>query len=164
MKAIFGIDPGPEKSGYVIIKGKEIMISGYCENDSLIELIKECSYDILVIEGVTSRKKVMGAETVTTCELSGFFAGIACGIGKPFEIIYRDKTNKRGIGSVRVSLCGKNNAKKGDVNKEVKKLLPGCWMNGKNHGPLFLKVAGKYQDHMLSAAAAALTYQRRYEK
>lgn len=158
-KKILAIDPGPEKSACVIIRDKEILTHAYLSTTCMGIIIGECNYDILVVEGVTSRGKKMGPATVKTSEIAGLFCGFAIGKDKKAEIIYRDKNNDNGIRSVRACLCGRNNAKETEVNNAVKELLPGCWIDGKKYGPLFMKIDGKYQYHKLAAAAAALTYQ-----
>lgn len=158
-KTILAIDPGPEKSACVLIKGIKILTHAYLTNNSMGVIIGECKYDILVVEGVTSRGKKMGPGTVKTAEWSGLFCGYALGKDKPAEIIYRDKNNDNGIRCVRAYLCGRTNATETQVNNAVKEKLPGCWMNGKTRGPLFMKIGGEYKHHKLAAAAVALTYQ-----
>lgn len=161
-KIILGIDPGPEQSAYVFICGLKILEAGYTQNDILFHGVLDWNYDMLAVEGVRSfgPKSPIGNETLITCELAGIFYQAARMRGKPADILYSNTGSRNGAKTIRVYLCGNNNATKDDVKRVVKMAFPGCWIDGKKHGPLFMRNEnGKYEDHKLRAAAAALTYQ-----
>ena len=161
-KIILGIDPGPEKSAYVYLCGKNILSAGYIQNDILIHKIMDSNYDICAVEGVRSFGKKIGNTTLITCELSGIFYQAAKSRGKISHILYRNTNNKDGIKSIRAYLCGKVGSKENEVDQVVKNYLPRCWSGdliSGERGPLFLKINGIYYNHKLSAAAVAITYQ-----
>ena len=74
MSGILSIDPGPEKSAYVIWDGQKIYGMDIRHNDIIIEMLKDWELDIpLVIEQVRSYGMAVGATVFDTVFWSGRF-------------------------------------------------------------------------------------------
>lgn len=165
-KTILAIDPGPLKSAYVLLNGLTIIKANYVSNSVMFVLIRDMStdYSIIAVEGISYHGSKVGSDTFNTCEFAGRFYQCALDIGKPGEIIYRSQKSKNGVSSIRAFMTGSNSATAGQVDKAVKNNFPGSWNPRKKTGVLWMpKVDGKKNNHLLSAAAVALTYQGSYE-
>lgn len=85
---IFGIDPGPEKSGVAFFdteKRAAFNSSGDLSNEILIQLIRsgEIQCDQIAIEVIVAMYAHVGAETVRTIRFMGRLEEAAHNIGKP---------------------------------------------------------------------------------
>lgn len=72
---IFGVDPGTDKSAYVIFETdrNRIKEKGICQNGFLLALLKSKRADVLIIEQIKSYGMPMGDTTISTCVWIGRF-------------------------------------------------------------------------------------------
>ena len=136
---ICAIDPGPEKSAYIIfdvirneITGKEIT-----PNYNLLFKLREEGFSRIAIEMVASYGMPVGREVFETCVWIGRFVQVASFVGYPVILIYRK--------DVKMALCGNMRAKDANIRQALLDLL------GKE------KTKGVHKD-MWSALAVAMTY------
>lgn len=165
-KIILGIDPGPVKSAYVYLCGMTILKAGYADNSVVLYKIQDSNYDLMAVEGVRSfgPKKRTGNSTIITCELAGIFYQAARSRGKLADILYSNTTRRNGARSIRGYF---GNRSRDDMHKVIKDIIPGCYGDKKNPGPLYMTTReAKKQDHRLCAAEVAVVYQgsKQYQK
>lgn len=87
---ILSIDPGNEKSAYVLMNSNKTPIKqGLIENNDLLEIMNELNYDALVIEMVASYGMAVGKTVFDTCVWIGRFIEKATQKNIPYSRIYR---------------------------------------------------------------------------
>jgi hypothetical protein len=97
------IDPGPTRSGFVLMDGRTVVDAGKSPNDAVLTLVRLGTYDALVIEWITVAS-VAGAEVYQTCRWIGRFEQAS---PRPVTLLPRM--------SVLLHLFGKRNVPKADT-------------------------------------------------
>jgi len=151
---ILAIDPGPERSAYVLLKNGKPFESVIVDNELLLERISPTRFlglaKQMVIEGIESQGMAVGKETFTTCIWIGrFIEAWFDRRGETTEIIYRSQ--------VKMHLCGNLRAK--DTN--IRQALIDRYGPGKHKavglvtskGPLY-----GIKSHCWQALAVGVTY------
>lgn len=127
---ILAIDPGPEQSGFAIMRDGRVMQSGVEKNEALIDrlhLIEDC--DLLAVEMIASYGMAVGKDVFETCvwigrflqEWDGFFR-------RPTKMVFRK--------DVKMHLCGTTKAKDANIRQALIDLL-GPVGTKANQGPLY---------------------------
>ena len=160
---LLAIDPGPEKSAWVIIKDGVPVESGWDENDEVLSMIvlteldadegfDNARFDDLVIEKVVSYGMGVGESIFETVYWTGIFA-------MAFNLTFVTRIPRL---DVKVALCHDAKAKKGNVNQAIKDHYDTINPVGtkKNQGPLyeFARKHGPGLTHRWDALAVGLTY------
>ena len=150
---ILAIDPGPEKSAYVLLEDGVPTQSGWWTNEDIDDRFIEgwgFDYDHLVIEKVMSYGMGVGESVFETVFWTGIFAAHNW---KPFSRVPRL--------DVKMALCHDSKAKKGNVNQALKDYYDTRNPVGtkKNQGPLydFARNSGDGLTHRWDALALAVT-------
>jgi hypothetical protein len=149
MKRILAIDPGSEKSAYVIWDGSEIVQKGIVGNDEMLLLLDmdliDQHIDCLVIEKVECYGMPVGATTFDTVFWSGRFVQAW---GVKWEALPRR--------AVKLYLCGSMRAKDANIRQAIldkfggrKKAIGLKASPGPLHG---------VKSHLWAALALALTW------
>lgn len=150
---ILAIDPGPEKSAYVLWTGQKVKDHGILMNLGL----RDCLYlwrrngSVLVVEMIASYGMAVGAEVFETCVWTGRFVE-AWSARQAF--IYRRE--------VKLALCGDSRAKDANIRQALIDRFGGKEKAiGKkaNPGPLY----GIKGDEW-SALSVAITYEEKRKK
>jgi len=159
-KMILAIDPGTEKSGYVILNGMEILSSGIVDNENMLDILdvyKEVKNVELVVEMVASYGMAVGKTVFETCVWIGRFIERFSG---PYNKIFRRQTSTNGVSGVCMTLCHNNRAKDKNIRAAIIDLYEPTGGGKikqigtkKQPGPLY-GISG----HMWSALAVGLTY------
>jgi hypothetical protein len=148
VSTILAIDPGPERSAWVLFSD-EIHQAGINDNVGVLDLVKSLGrkpfYDALVIEKVESFGMAVGAEVFETVFWSGRFAEAA----HPLPV------HRIGRKAVKLHLCGQSRAKDPNVRQALIDRFGGPSAIGKkaNPGPLY-GISGD----VWSALAVAVTF------
>jgi hypothetical protein len=123
VKTIFAIDPGPEKSAFLIWNGGKVLDHGHVDNYEMRQLLIGREYDIVAIEMIASYGMKVGASVFETCYWVGRFSEVARSC---CEKCYRKDIKKY--------LCGTLRSKDKDIRKA---LLDRVGEQGttKNQGP-----------------------------
>lgn len=151
---IFAIDPGTEKSGYVVLRGREILAKGIEWNAELLHRVRisdEFAWDYCAIEMVQSFGMAVGQSTFRTILWAGrFFEAYEALTGNEADLVYRK--------DVKIALCGSLKAKDSNIRQAIldrygseKRIAVGLKASP---GPLF-----GVTSHAMSALAVALTFQ-----
>jgi len=158
---ILAIDPGPEKSAFVLFDGGKMSVCefGFQDNGELSSMLRiHWAYEYeLVIEKVQHYGKQVGSSVFETVYWSGMFAGIH--ICQPFSRCAKRITQPE----VKLHLCGTARANDAGVRNALIDKFPKTGKNGKGEsssvgtrkfpGPLY-----KISLHVWSALAVAVTY------
>lgn len=117
---VTGIDPGPRRSAWVTIDGKDVVAHGYDECEKLAAEIKGGKFHGHTIgcEMVASYGMAVGEDTFETVYWIGYFD--ACsrdGGSKGFYKIYRKRD--REFPSILMHLCKSNRAKDQNVRQAI---------------------------------------------
>ena len=155
---IMGIDPGPDKSAYVILDCENMTIRrfGHEDNEAVLVVVEESAVDDLAIENVSyyGPKTSIGATTLDTARWVGRFEDRRATSGKhpPTVLIKNQK--------VRACMCGQVSVKKSAVHQAAKDRFPRTGGGSspqkgtkKQPGPLY----GMSGPHIFDALAIALT-------
>jgi hypothetical protein len=152
---IFAVDPGTEKSGYVLFdtSEKKVLESGIVENIQLLESSAWHSCDIVCIEMIKSYGMPVGDTTFTTILWIGRIVQIAYQKGMPYKLLYKKI-------DINPTLCFSNKAKDANIRQAILDLFE------PNGGGATPQIGTKSQpgplygvsSHALSALAVALTY------
>lgn len=159
---IMAIDPGNERSGFVIMKGLKIIDAGKLSNDIVMETIRYEIYSILVCEMIASYGMAVGQTVFDTCVWIGRFLQAAKMENKETGIVFRKKEQKeKGIESVCMYICHNARAKDKNIRQAIIDMYPATGGGKiqqvgtkKQPGPLY-GISGD----MWSALAIAITYQ-----
>lgn len=149
METILAIDPGPDKSAYVIYGNGTPVSHDKVDNSTMLAICRgeiEFGFDILVIEQIAAMGMAVGAEVFETVFWSGRFAQAWGGRW------HRVKRHE-----VKMHLCGNMRAKDANIRQAIiDRFGPGKEIaigTKRNPGPLY-KVSGD----CWSALAVAVTY------
>ena len=115
---ILAIDPGNERSGWVLCDGMEVIDSGVLDNDTLIGLVHRFKPDdntSLAIEKFEARGMPMGQESIDTMLWTGRFMQ-AWHSPDAVRLVYRR--------TVKQHLCGSSKAKDPNVRQALIDLYP----------------------------------------
>jgi hypothetical protein len=141
---ILAIDPGPEKSGWVLLNSGRVMRSEIFSNDELIQDLPRLSRvaDKLAIEMVASYGMPVGREIFETCVWIGRFLQAWPG---DVQYVYRK--------DVKLELCGSPRAKDANIRQALIDRIgpPGT---KKNPGPTY-GVTGDMWSALAVAVVAA---------
>ena len=105
---IFAIDPGSEKSAFVLYDShdKVILEKGIEENEDIMELVVSYDYNILAIERIASYGMPVGKEVFQTCVWIGRFDP-----NQQAQLVYRK--------DVKMHLCGSMRAKDANIRQAL---------------------------------------------
>ena len=152
---ILAIDPGTEKSGFVLFESntKSIIESGIVENEELLHRSTWADADVVAIEMVKSYGMAVGDTTFETVLWVGRFIQYAVSNG-----IMHDKLYKKV--DINPTLCFSNKAKDANIRQAIMDMFEPTG-GGKTPqvgtkaqpGPLY-----GVSSHAISALAVALTY------
>jgi len=138
---ILAIDPGTDKSAYVLFDGTVIHALGILPNEQLRALLLSrdlMPYDGVAVEMVACYGMAVGREVFETCVWIGRF--VEC-VGVPVRYVYRR--------DVKIHLCNSPRAKDGNIRQSLidKHGAPGT---AKNKGVLY-----GVNSHLWAALAVA---------
>jgi hypothetical protein len=141
---LLAIDPGPEKSGYVIWDGKRVIDSGHKENKKIKEYLMDGSTHV-AIEMIASYGMAVGASVFNTCVEIGKFVEYANIYvpNAPVEFVYRN--------NIKVFVCGTSKAKDANIRQSLIDSI-GVVGTKANPGPLY-----GVKSHAWAALAVAVT-------
>lgn len=108
MTPLLAIDPGTTHSGYVVIDGGGVQLSGVAENGEMFELIAAHGSNI-AIEMIASYGMAVGREVFETCLWIGRFMQ-AAGPDR-VRLVYRK--------DVKLHLCGSPRAKDANIRQAL---------------------------------------------
>jgi hypothetical protein len=112
---ILAIDPGNEKSAFVMFKGERILDKDIWKNDDLIPFIKSHYHNDLVIEMVASYGMAVGRTVFETCVWIGRFIQANNDGNKkdiPYHLVYRK--------DIKMHLCQSMRAKDSNIMQALK--------------------------------------------
>lgn len=116
---VLAIDPGPEKSAYVIWDGQKIIKKDITWNDSLLIEINNFSNDLLkrkelalVIEQIKSYGMAVSDSIFGTVFWSGRFV-------QQFQVMARKEANLIPRIAVKMHLCHNSRAKDGNIKQAI---------------------------------------------
>lgn len=114
--AILALDPGPERTGFVVYRGGEVELSGVETNKTLLYGVVACAfYRTLAIEMIASYGMPVGREVFETCVWIGRYVH-AWHTPDEVRLVYRR--------DVKLHLCGTARAKDGNVRQALIDLFP----------------------------------------
>ena len=106
---MIAIDPGPEKSAYVVMSNGEIEGFGIVQSDDLLDMLEHApAGQLAVIEMIASYGMAVGAEVFNTCVYIGRMIEMA---NRNYELMFRRE--------VKMHLCGVNNAKDSNIRQRL---------------------------------------------
>jgi hypothetical protein len=109
---ILAIDPGNEKSAYVLYVNDNIKEFGIYSNQDMLSIVRTTSADSLAIEMVASYGMAVGKTVFETCVWIGRFVEAYIDYQKkPFKYIYRK--------DVKMFLCNSMKAKDANVRQSI---------------------------------------------
>ena len=143
---VLAIDPGTEKSGYVLFDGTTITGHGTAANDDILTLIDAQCYDQIAVEMVSSYGQRVGREVFETVYWTGRFDERARLYRCPAERITRREiknwicpnVSKSNDSAIRLSLIDMWGGKEEAVGR---KAAPGPLYGIKSHAWAALAVA-----------------------
>lgn len=148
MKTILAIDPGSEKSAWVVTRGLEILSKDISNNEHMLKIVKLCEVDDVACEMIASYGMPVGKEVFETVRWIGRFeqAFLSRSLHpyQGFSLVYRK--------DVKMHLCNSMKAKDGNIRQALIDKV-GPQGNKKNPGPTY----GISKD-IWSALAIAVTF------
>jgi len=109
---IIGIDPGNEKSAYVLYANHEIREYGIYINEDMRSIVSTTYADLLAIEQCACYGMPVGATVFDTSLWAGrFIERYVVSQHKPYRIIYRK--------DVKMLLCNSMRAKDGNIRQAI---------------------------------------------
>lgn len=153
---IFAIDPGTEKSAYVLFSVVDEIIKGcdFVDNSWVLHELKVLHgaghFLKVVCEDFECFGMPIGVSSIKTIRWTGRFEQACCAMDLPFEYLKRSK--------IRGNICNSQNAKDSNIRQALidRYGAPGT---KKNPGRLY-----GVKSHIWSALAVAVTYQDLYLK
>lgn len=138
---LLAIDPGPEKSGYVLWDGQRVLQCGHESNDA----IKKINCTSMAIEMIASYGMPVGASVFETCVQIGRFIEYAAIHNSSIDVrlIYRK--------DVKMFVCSSTKAKDANVRQSLIDSIGVVGTKG-NPGPLY-----GVKSHAWAALAVAVT-------
>lgn len=158
MKSILAIDPGPEKSGWVLWEDNRIQMMGHDDNAEMLRTIEKVVMEnyithtptMLVQEMIASYGMAVGASVFETCVWIGrfeqFFRTMVT--WRPMRVWSVQRLTRPNI---KLHLCGTMRAKDPNVRQALIDRL-GPLGTKANPGPLY-----GVKSHVWSALAVAIT-------
>jgi hypothetical protein len=140
---VLAIDPGLEKSGFVVWDGGSVLASGIEDNDWILRRIRN-SNNPIVCEMIASYGMAVGKSVFETCVWIGRFQEACLVAGSPWNILYRL--------DVKLHVCKSPKAKDGNIRQALLDRI-GPVGTLKNQGPLF-----GVKSHIWAALALAVTF------
>ena len=147
--AVYGVDPGPKDTGWVLWDGKSVIDCGITPNQDFLERLRASDAPIknavpgipMYVEMIASYGMAVGKETFETCVWIGRYVEVWSILGYPWQLCYR--TN------IRTHHCHDARAGDSNVNTALRDKYGGKGTK-KNPGPFFL-----VKSHIWSAVAVA---------
>jgi hypothetical protein len=141
--AVYGVDPGPEKTGWVLWDGKQVLDGGAeTPNQEFLNRLATSTVPIpMYVEMIASYGMAVGKETFQTCVWIGRYVEVWSILGFPWQFCYRL--------NIRTHHCHDGRAGDSNVNAALRDKYGGKGTK-KNPGPMF-----KVSSHMWSALAVA---------
>lgn len=142
---VLGIDPGQEKSAYLLWNSSEneVLAMDIVDNEYLLSpVICTLEYDICGIETVVSYGMPVGKTTFETCFWLGEFRRRLKDINKPYYLVEKP--------SIRLHFCNSRRAKDSNINQSLIDRF-GSKGTRKNPGILY-----RVKTHIWSALAIAV--------
>jgi hypothetical protein len=147
--SVLAIDPGLEKSGFVVWDGGSVSVSGIEDNDWILRRIRNTGLPV-VCEMVASYGMAVGRSVFETCVWIGRFQEACVSEGSAWNTLYRL--------DVKLHICKSPKAKDGNIRQALIDRL-GPVGTAKDQGPLF-----GVKSHIWAALALAVTFwDRQYE-
>lgn len=115
--SIFGIDPGPEQSGWCVYlpDHHRVLSCGVKKNSDLLRYLEMVSHSRIAMEMIASYGMPVGREVFETCVWIGRFMQ-AMERPEAVDLVYRK--------DVKMHLCGTTKAKDGNVRQAILDLFP----------------------------------------
>ena len=139
---LLAIDPGPEKSGYVVWESDRVKVCGHISNDILRGYIDD-SWDTVAIEMIASYGMAVGAAVFNTCVEVGRFLERAKANKIDCKLVYRK--------DVKLFVCRSMKAKDANIRQSLIDHI-GAVGTKANQGPLY-----GVKSHAWAALAIAVT-------
>ena len=155
-KGVIAIDPGNEKSAYVIWNGQEIIRSGIVVNEQMLSIVGSDAQDYLVIEKVACYGMPVGETVFETVYWTGRFCeawSFRTGYG------YRTDFMRLPRHEVKMHLCHNMRAKDGNIRQA---LIDRFGENPTKQRPNPIYGENKISKDMWQAWALAVTYWDEY--
>ncbi len=152
---ILGIDPGTEKTGWVIYdtENHSIIDKGIDLNETVLRTIISKEADTVAIEMIASYGMPVGKETFETVYWIGRFTEVAIGLDRSVYRYYK-KTD------INPSICFNSKANDSTIRRALLDMFPKTGGGSepsigikKQQGPLY-----GFNSHMYPALAVALTH------
>lgn len=105
---VLAIDPGPERSAYVLYDGTRVCQFAKCPNEEMLSVVA-CHSGVLVIEQIASMGMAVGAEVFETVFWSGRF--VERWNGHKWDRVKRHQ--------VKMHLCGNMRAKDANIRQAL---------------------------------------------
>jgi len=142
---ILAIDPGPERSAYVIWNEGLVVDSGWTDNASVREWVAYYArkQQRIAIEMIASYGMAVGASVFNTCVEIGRMVEVAKSYGVDAELIFRK--------DVKLHVCGSPRAKDANIRQALMDTY-GPVGTKKQPGPLY-----GVKSHVWAALAVAVT-------
>jgi len=139
---IYGVDPGPAQTGWVLWDGKKVVEGGITPNPEFLDRLRNSKEPVpLYVEMIASYGMGVGKETFETCVWIGRYIEVWSILGFPWQFCYRIR--------IRTHHCYDAHAGDSNVNAALRDKYGGKGTK-KNPGPLF-----GITSHMWSALAVA---------
>ncbi len=161
MKYILGIDPGSEKSAYIILKllsydSFKIEQKNWLDNEYLVKMLirRVMEYNKLecAIETIVSYGNIIGQKTIDTSIWAGQFFRLLRDLKQ--DVCFLTRPN------IKLNLCHNRAAKQKNIIQVIKDRF-GDLGTKKNPGKLYdlkINVPKGSRDHLWSALAVVITY------
>ena len=140
---LLAIDPGPEKSGYVVWEAGRVVLCGHEGNDILRSHINNNRCNAVAIEMIASYGMAVGAAVFSTCVEVGRFLERAKANEIDCRLVFRK--------DVRLFVCRSMRAKDGNIRQSLIDHI-GPVGTKANQGPLY-----GVKGHAWAALAIAVT-------
>lgn len=111
---LIGVDPGPERSGWVVLKDGDLYAHDITPNEQMRGYLRQWHDYELVIEMIASYGMAVGKDVFETCVWIGRF--IECAEPNPIRRITR--------GDVKLHICGTKQAKDPNVRQALIDMYP----------------------------------------
>lgn len=113
---IFSVDPGTQKSGWVLFDGSQVLDSGVADNHDLLRWVQaDKDSDLLAVEMIASYGMAVGREVFETVKWIGRFQQ-AWREPEAVQLVYRKE--------VKMLLCGTTKAKDANIRQALLDLFP----------------------------------------
>lgn len=155
---VAGVDPGTEKSAWIVMDGKDVVEHGYCHNEDLLLMIEACQFPCneLGVEMVANYGMAVGKATFETVFWIGRFCQAATG-KYGFHRLYRKHNDKHP--AICQHICHNNKAGDKNIRQAIIDMYP------RSGGGKLPQVGTKFEpgplygisSHVWQAMAVAIT-------